>query len=74
MKIGVPKEIMHEEARVAATPDTVRKYVADGNTVYVEKTAGLGILATAEDYAAAGAIVCDTAQEVYDKADLILKV
>ena len=74
MKIGVPKEIMHDEARVAATPETVRKYVAAGHEVFVEKTAGLGILATAEDYAAAGAIICDTAQEVYDKAELILKV
>ncbi len=74
MKIGVPKEIMHDEARVAATPDTVRKYVAAGHEVFVEKTAGLGILATAEDYAAAGAIICDTAQEVYDNAELILKV
>ncbi len=74
MIIGVPKEIMHEEARVAATPDTVKKYVADGHTVLVEKGAGVGALHADADYAAAGAVMCDTAQEVYDRAELILKV
>ena len=74
MIIGVPKEIMHEEARVAATPDTVKKYVADGHKVLVEKGAGVGALHADADYAAAGAVKCDTAQEVYDQAELILKV
>ena len=74
MIIGVPKEIMHEEARVAATPDTVKKYVADGHKVLVEKGAGIGALHADADYAAAGAVMCDTAQEVYDQAELILKV
>ena len=40
MTIGVPKEIMHGERRVSATPDTVKKMVADGATVLVEKGAG----------------------------------
>ena len=74
MIIGIPKEIMHEEARVAATPDTVKKYVADGHKVLVEKGAGVGALHADADYAAAGAVMCDTAQEVYDAAELILKV
>ena len=74
MIIGIPKEIMHEEARVAATPDSVKKYVADGHKVYVEKSAGIGALHADEAYAAAGAIMCETAQEVYDAAELILKV
>ena len=74
MIIGIPKEIMHEEARVAATPDSVKKYVADGHKVLVEKGAGVGALHTDEAYAAAGAILCDTAQQVYDEAELILKV
>ena len=74
MIIGIPKEIMHEEARVAATPDSVKKYVADGHKVLVEKGAGLGALHTDEAYAAAGAVLCDTAQQVYDGAELILKV
>ena len=74
MYIGVPKEIMHDEDRVAATPETVKKYVAAGHTVFVEHNAGKGILATDEAYAAAGATVLQTAQEVYDKSELILKV
>ena len=74
MIIGVPKEIMHEESRVAATPETVKKYVADGHKVLVEKGAGVGALHADADYAAAGAVMCDSAQEVYDGAELILKV
>ena len=74
MIIGIPKEIMHEEARVAATPDTVKKYVADGHTVLVEKGAGVGALHADDAYAAAGAIMIDGPQEIYDRAELILKV
>ena len=74
MIIGIPKEIMHDEARVAATPETVRKYVADGHKVLVEKGAGVGALHADAAYAAAGAVMCDTAQQVYDEAELILKV
>ena len=74
MIIGIPKEIMHDEARVAATPDSVKKYVADGHKVLVEKGAGIGALHTDEAYAAAGAVLCETAQQVYDEAELILKV
>lgn len=74
MIIGIPKEIMHDEARVAATPDTVKKYVADGHKVLVEKGAGVGATHADDAYAAAGAVMCDTAQEVYDAAELILKV
>jgi len=74
MIIGVPKEIMHDEARVAATPADVKKYVADGNKVLVEKGAGNGALHSDKEYEAAGAELCATAQEVYDKAELIIKV
>lgn len=74
MIIGIPKEIMHDEARVAATPDTVKKYVADGHKVLVEKGAGVGALHADAAYAAAGAVMCDSAQTVYDEAELILKV
>ena len=74
MIIGIPKEIMHDEARVAATPDSVKKYVADGHKVLVEVNAGIGAQCSNEAYAAAGAIMCETAQQVYDEAELILKV
>ena len=74
MIIGIPKEIMHDEARVGATPDSVKKYVADGHKVLVEKGAGVGASHADAAYAAAGAVMCDTAQQVYDEAELILKV
>ena len=74
MIIGIPKEIRHDEARVAATPETVGKFVKEGFTVLVEKTAGDGALYTDEEYVAAGATMIDNPQEIYDKAEMILKV
>ena len=55
MIIGVPKEIMHGENRVSATPETVKKMVNDGYTVLVEKTAGLGSFYLDKSYEEAGA-------------------
>lgn len=74
MIIGVPKEIMHGEARVAASPETVAKFVADGFTVLFEKGAGEGAQYHDEEYVAAGAKLVDGAKAVYDGADVILKV
>ncbi len=74
MIVGIPKEIMHDEARVAATPETVGKFVKDGFEVLVEKTAGDGALYTDEEYMKAGAKMIDNPQEIYDKAEMILKV
>ena len=74
MIIGIPKEIMHDEARVAATPETVGKFVKEGFTVLVEKTAGDGALYNDEEYVAAGATMIDNPQEIYDKAEMIQKV
>ncbi|MEG1984475.1 MAG: NAD(P)(+) transhydrogenase (Re/Si-specific) subunit alpha, partial [Oscillospiraceae bacterium] len=55
MIIGIPKEIMHDERRVAAIPETVAKFVADGHTVMVENSAGEGAFFEDEEYAKAGA-------------------
>ena len=74
MIIGVPKEIMHGEARVSSTPETVKKMVNDGLTVLVEKGAGLGAFYLDKGYEEAGAIMVSDPQEIYDKADVILKV
>lgn len=74
MIIGVPKEIMHGEARVAASPEAVAKYVADGFTVLFEKGAGEGASYHDPDYAAAGAQLIESPQEIYDRADIIIKV
>ena len=74
MIIGVPKEIMHDEYRVAAIPETVKKFVADGHTVLVEKGAGVGAFFPDEAYAEAGAELIDDVRELYDRSALILKV
>lgn len=74
MIIGIPKEIMHDEARVACTPETVEKFVKDGFEVLVEKSAGDGALFCDEEYVRAGAKVIDNPQEIFDKAEIILKV
>ena len=74
MIIGIPKEIMHGENRVACSPETVGKFVKDGFTVLVENHAGDGALYHDEQYAAAGATMLADAAELYAKAELILKV
>lgn len=74
MIIGVPKEIMHGEARVAASPETCEAFVKDGHTVLVEKGAGLGSYFLDEAYEKAGATLIEDVAELYKKAELILKV
>lgn len=74
MILGVPKEIMEGEFRVAATPDTVQKYIADGFTVLVEKGAGMGAYFLDSLYEEAGATMIEDPQELFAKADVILKV
>jgi len=74
MIIGVPKEIMHGENRVSSTPETVTKMVKDGFKVIVEKGAGAGSFYLDEDYVQAGAEMLTNPQEIYDRADIILKV
>src|SRR5688500_16792651 len=59
MRIAIPKEIMADERRVAATPETVAKYRKLGHDVYVETAAGAGIFASDDAYRAAGACVVD---------------
>ncbi len=74
MIIGIPKEIMHDEDRVAATPATCEKYVKDGHQVLVEAGAGEGAFFHDAQYEAAGARVVPDAKAVYEQAELILKV
>jgi alanine dehydrogenase len=74
MIIGIPKEIKNNEFRVSATPSGVHAYVQGGHTVLVESGAGLGSAITDQDYIDAGAKIVATADEVWQKADLIQKV
>lgn len=74
MVIGIPKEILHGEKRVSGIPETVRKMIADGFEVLVEKGAGTESHFFDEDYLAAGAKIIDDPEIIYRDADVILKV
>ena len=74
MKIGCPTEIKPQEFRVGMTPDAAREAVNAGHEVVVQMGAGMGAGFTDEDYAAAGAVVLDTAEEIFATADMIVKV
>jgi alanine dehydrogenase len=74
MKIGLPKEIKDNEYRVGLTPAGVQALAHAGHEVYVQKTAGEGSGFTDEQYVKAGGKLLDTADEVWQTGDMIVKV
>jgi alanine dehydrogenase len=74
MLVGVVREIKVEEYRVGLTPASVRELVAHGHRVLVERGAGLGIHAADADYTAAGAELADSVEQVFARAELLVKV
>ncbi|WP_047249454.1 alanine dehydrogenase [Chromobacterium subtsugae] len=74
MLIGVPKEIKNHEYRVGLTPSGVRELVANGHKVLVQTQAGLAIGFTDEQYIQAGASIASNAEEVFERAEMIVKV
>ncbi len=74
MIIGTTRELKNHEYRVGLTPDNVLTYTAQGHTVYVESNAGMGAGFTDAEYEAAGATILATPKEVFDIADMIVKV
>lgn len=74
MRIGVPKEIKDNEFRVGVTPGSAREYVSRGHQVFVETNAGIGIGAEDATYEAAGAKILGSAKEVFDIAEMVVKV
>jgi H+-translocating NAD(P) transhydrogenase subunit alpha len=74
MRLAIPKEILQEEKRVAATPETVKKYVALGFEVFVEASAGEGIGRSDGEYEQAGAQVVQDVETLFSQADVVLKV
>ena len=74
MRIGVPKEIKTHEYRVGLVPASVRELILHGHQVVVQSMAGAGIGFDDDAYRAAGAGVVANAQEVFDKAEMIVKV
>lgn len=74
MRIGIPKEVKNNEFRVSVTPAGVHELVHHGHEVYVEKNAGAGSNFFDEEYIEAGATILDTADEVWEKCDMVIKV
>jgi len=74
MKIGLPKEIKDNEYRVGLTPAGVHALTAAGHTVYVQKSAGEGSGFADEQYVKAGGNLLDTADEIWQTGDMIVKV
>ena len=74
MLIGCPKEIKVREYRVGMTPTVAREAIGRGHSVIVETGAGAGSGFPDADYRGVGAVVVDTAEEVFTRADMIVKV
>ena len=74
MIIGVPKEIKLQEHRIGLTPESVKVLVERNHEVLVENNGGLEAGFTNEDYLQAGAKIIDTPEEIFRKAELIVKV
>jgi alanine dehydrogenase len=74
MLIGVPKEIKNHEYRVGMVPASVYELVQQGHQVLVETNAGSGIGFSDDDYLAMGAEIAQTAEEVFARAEMIVKV
>src|SRR4029079_239993 len=74
MLIGVPREIKRDEYRVAMLPVGVEELTRAGHKVLIETNAGVGSGIPDAEYAAEGAEIVATANEIYTRADLIVKV
>jgi alanine dehydrogenase len=74
MIVGVPKEIKNHEYRVGLTPAAVKEFVSNGHNVLIQNEAGTSIGFTNDLYEQAGAQMIDTPEEIFAKADMIVKV
>lgn len=74
MEIGSVKEIKRHEYRVGLTPACAKAYIAAGHTVRVQKMSGIDAGFEDDEYKLAGAILCDTPEEIWDASDMIVKV
>ena len=74
MLVGVPKEIKNQESRVGLTPASVKELVLRGHQVLVQENAGAAIGLTDGMYEGAGATIVSTAKEIFERAEMIVKV
>tara|TARA_Y100000385_G_scaffold197695_1_gene204617 strand:+ start:1928 stop:2974 length:1047 start_codon:yes stop_codon:yes gene_type:complete len=72
--VGIPKELKANETRISLIPQDVAKLVNNGNKVYVQSNAGIAAEHTDNDYIGVGAEICNSTEEIYNKANLIVKV
>jgi len=72
--IGIPSEVEPDEYRIAITPEGAKDLVSAGHNVVIEKGAGLGSRLPDETYAGLGVEIVDTVEEMFDRAELIVKV
>jgi len=74
MLVGVPREIKNQESRVGLTPASVKELILRGHQVLVQKNAGAAIGLSDAMYEGAGATIVETAQEIFKRAEMIVKV
>src|SRR5213594_4095514 len=74
MIIGVPKEIKEQERRIALVPSAAEQLTKRGHTVLVQENAGVGSGYPDEEYVKAGAQIVESAEEIFQRADMIVKV
>ena len=74
MKIGVPKEIKPQEHRIGLTPDSVKTLISEGHEVLVENNGGYEAGFENEQYISVGAKIIDKAEDIFNDADIIVKV
>jgi len=74
VKVGIPREVKNHEYRVAITPAGINEFVRGGHQIFVESGAGVGSSISDDEFAAAGAKILATADEVWETAELVLKV
>jgi len=74
MIVGCPKEIKVREYRVGLVPASARELVAHGHSVLIEKDGGLGAGISNKDYSAVGATIVESADEIWQQSDMVVKV
>jgi len=74
MKIGVPKEIKPQESRIGLTPDSVKSLTSDGHDVLIENNGGFEAGFDNDQYKAAGAKIIDKPEDIFNDAEIIVKV
>ena len=74
MKIGVPKEIKPQENRIGLTPESVKVLISNGHEVLVENDGGFEAGFENEEYKSAGAKIVDRAEDIFNDAEIIVKV